>query len=94
MLVIDAVTVTSAAFGHAQHLTVLQIPNYLLYGALGDSYLSGHVTQTGLRVPRKTDQDMAVIAEQGPMAQFMYYLDFVLGELYFVFKFSAISFES
>jgi hypothetical protein len=66
---IDSVSVSPAALGHAQQALILQVAYNLLNGAFGYPNASGDIPQPCLGITGEKQQYMAVITEQGPIAQ-------------------------
>lgn len=64
---VDPITVSATFTLPAQHVGLLEIEDYSLDGSFRDADLLCHVAQPHVRVVCETDQDVAVVAQQGPM---------------------------
>ena len=53
---------------------ILHVADNFLNGSFGDSDLERHIAQTCLAIAGKTDQHVAVVAEKGPFAHYLFLL--------------------
>ena len=57
---------------------------------IADAHVGGDVTQPGTRGAEQANQDMAMIAEECPLAHALFHILWIFAEVYFVFIISSI----
>jgi hypothetical protein len=68
---VDAVAVTPTLLGDGNYPGILKIPYDFLYRAFRNTDFEGDIPQPDFAICREADEDMAVVAEESPIAHRM-----------------------